>query len=107
MSGLIFLILSWMLGGGTPAAPVVVAPAPGDPAPAELRSERVPADQGTRGVTPCGDADFDRDGELDFIDVIIFLQLFSSTQPAADLDANGVYDYLDVLVFLQVFSAGC
>jgi hypothetical protein len=52
-------------------------------------------------------ADLTEDGVLDFFDVSLFLQLFSSNDPAADWNDDGVFDFFDVLGFLDAFSAGC
>ena len=57
---------------------------------------------------PCSDADLALPfGVLDFFDVQLFLQFFSSQQDAADMNHDEVYDFFDVLAFLQLFSAGC
>ncbi len=47
-------------------------------------------------------------GELDFSDVLAFLDEFAAMQPDADLSAPlGVFDFDDVLAFLVAFGAGC
>ncbi|RMH14020.1 MAG: hypothetical protein D6695_02455 [Planctomycetota bacterium] len=55
---------------------------------------------------PCV-ADFNSDGELNFFDVLGFLQAFSTQDPAADITGDGVFDFFDVLAFLQAFNDGC
>lgn len=52
-------------------------------------------------------ADVNRDGLLDFFDVVTFLGWFSSQDPRADLTNDGLFAFFDVLEFLQRFSAGC
>jgi hypothetical protein len=57
---------------------------------------------------PCSDADLTLPfGTLDFFDVQLFLQYFSSHNAAADMNGDGVYDFFDVQAYLQAFSAGC
>ncbi|RMH10172.1 MAG: hypothetical protein D6695_11905 [Planctomycetota bacterium] len=52
-------------------------------------------------------ADFNNDGQLDFFDVIAFLQAFDKADPRADLTGDGVFDFFDILEFLGLFSQGC
>lgn len=52
-------------------------------------------------------ADLNSDGMLDFFDVQMFLNLFSSQDPAADWNNDGLYDFFDAQGFLADFSAGC
>ncbi|KAA0213994.1 MAG: hypothetical protein DYG94_03010 [Leptolyngbya sp. PLA3] len=51
--------------------------------------------------------DLNNDGILDFFDVQLFLNLFSSGDLAADLTGDGNLDFFDVQLFLNLFSAGC
>ena len=47
-------------------------------------------------------------GSLDFSDVVSFLALFSTMDPAADLaPPMGVHDFSDVAAFLASFGSGC
>ncbi len=47
-------------------------------------------------------------GQLDFSDVVAFLNAFSSMDPAADFaEPVGQFDFSDVVAFLSAFSAGC
>lgn len=55
---------------------------------------------------PCP-GDFNGDTELNFFDVLQFLQAFSTQDPAADYAADGIFDFFDVAAFLQAFSDGC
>jgi|GEM_PF-3013153 len=55
----------------------------------------------------CGDADTDRNGELDFFDVSAFLDAFSQQRFSADLNEDGAFDFFDVSDFLDAFGAGC
>lgn len=57
---------------------------------------------------PCGPADLNEDGVLDFFDVQMFLQGFSDQDPISDFATPfGTFDFFDVLVYLQLFSDGC
>lgn len=57
---------------------------------------------------PCGPADLNEDGVLDFFDVQLFLNAFSLGDPIADFASpQGVFDFFDALVYLQIFSDGC
>lgn len=52
-------------------------------------------------------ADSNRDGNLDFFDISIFLSAFSGGEPRADINFDGVHDFFDVSDYLGLFSAGC
>lgn len=52
-------------------------------------------------------ADLNNDGLVNFFDVSIFLQAFSSQHPLADWNADGAFNFYDVSGYLQVFSTGC
>ena len=52
-------------------------------------------------------ADCDGNGEVNTLDFLCFLNLFSAGDPGADCDGNGVINTLDFLCFLNAFSAGC
>ncbi len=51
--------------------------------------------------------DFNRDGELDFFDVLGFLGAFADADPAADLVPDGVFNFFDVATYLDQFSQDC
>lgn len=51
-------------------------------------------------------ADLNGDGELDFFDVSLFLQLLAAEDPIADFNQDGSWDFFDVSAFLQALSAG-
>lgn len=51
-------------------------------------------------------ADLNGDGELDFFDVSLFLQLLAAEDPRADFNGDGSWDFFDVSAFLQALSAG-
>ncbi|MCL4222407.1 MAG: hypothetical protein KJZ65_13670 [Phycisphaerales bacterium] len=55
---------------------------------------------------PCR-ADGNRDGVLNFFDVLLFLSWFSAHDPHADLNFDGQYNFPDVQQYLSLFSAGC
>lgn len=61
---------------------------------------------GTLCLGDC-EADFNRDGSLDFFDVLSFLSAFSGAELRADFTCDGTLDFFDVLEFLGDFSAGC
>jgi hypothetical protein len=44
---------------------------------------------------------------LDFFDILAFLQLFSSEDPAADWNGDHVFNFFDVSAYLSAFSDGC
>ncbi len=52
-------------------------------------------------------ADLNGDGVLDFFDVAMFLEMFSSQDPGADFTNDGIFDFFDVAAFLEAFAAGC
>ncbi|RMH14725.1 MAG: hypothetical protein D6695_00385 [Planctomycetota bacterium] len=52
-------------------------------------------------------ADWNDDGELNFFDVVGFLDAFSAQDPAADLTGDGVFDFFDAVAFLGLFASGC
>ncbi|MEM9490991.1 MAG: GC-type dockerin domain-anchored protein [Myxococcota bacterium] len=63
---------------------------------------------GSPGAVGCSPGDLASPfGVLDFFDVIAYLDLFATQDPAADLDDNGVFDFFDVLDYLGFFDAGC
>ncbi len=55
---------------------------------------------------PCA-PDLNSDGDLDFFDVQIFLNLFASNDLAADFNNDLVIDFFDVQMYLNLFAAGC
>jgi subtilisin-like proprotein convertase family protein len=58
-------------------------------------------------VEPCGPADLNGDGVLDFGDVGAFVDLFAASDLGADLNDDGVLDFGDVGQFVTLFGAGC
>lgn len=56
---------------------------------------------------PCSPADLNADGFLDFIDISVFLNGFTSADPIADLNSDGNHDFLDISQFLTLFGEGC
>lgn len=52
-------------------------------------------------------ADFTGEGDLNFFDVLAFLQAFSDMDEAADFAVDGEFNFFDVLAFLQAFADGC
>ncbi len=60
----------------------------------------------TEGLVSCP-ADYDISGDLNFFDVMAFLQLFSTQRAAGDTNGDGAFDFHDVVFFLDMFHAGC
>jgi hypothetical protein len=52
-------------------------------------------------------ADLNNTTNLDFFDISLFLNAFSSGQPLADINLDGLLDFFDVSAYLALFSAGC
>ncbi len=57
-------------------------------------------------LRPC-QADFNQSGEVDFFDIISFLEAFSDEDPSADFTGDGVVNFFDLQVFLTLFVQGC
>ena len=55
---------------------------------------------------PAGNADFDGNGIVDFVDFILFAQAFGSDQSQFDLDGNGSVDFPDFILFARRFGEG-
>ncbi|MCL4741153.1 MAG: PQQ-binding-like beta-propeller repeat protein [Phycisphaerales bacterium] len=55
---------------------------------------------------PCP-ADFNGDGVVNTLDVLAFLNAFTSGDPSADFNGDTVVNTLDVLAFLNAFTQGC
>lgn len=51
--------------------------------------------------------DLNGDGEVDFLDISVFLGAFAGEEPAADFNGDGEYDFVDISAFLTAFGAGC
>ncbi|MFG0258914.1 MAG: GC-type dockerin domain-anchored protein [Phycisphaerales bacterium JB041] len=54
----------------------------------------------------CG-ADFNGDGDVNTLDVLAFLNAWTSGDQAADFNGDGDVNTLDVLAFLNAWTAGC
>lgn len=52
-------------------------------------------------------ADLNMDGQTNFFDVSLFLQLYMAQDPAADLNTDGNIDFNDVSTFINVFMTDC
>ena len=55
---------------------------------------------------PQNSADLNDDGDLNFLDVSLFLSLFGAQDPLADFNSDGQWNFLDVSAFLAAFGAG-
>lgn len=53
------------------------------------------------------DADFDGDGTVNTLDVLAFLNAWTSADESADFNGDGSINTLDVLAFLNAWAAGC
>lgn len=52
-------------------------------------------------------ADFNRDGDVNTLDVLAFLNAWTSGDSSADFNRDGTVNTLDVLAFLNAWAAGC
>lgn len=52
-------------------------------------------------------ADVTGDGNVNFFDVVAFLDAFAAMDPAADLTDDGRFDFFDIGAFIALFNAGC
>ena len=62
---------------------------------------------GTITLVEYCEADFNRDGNADTLDVLDFLTAWAADDPDADMNGDGNIDVLDVLTFLNVWNSGC
>ncbi|MBO6513537.1 MAG: hypothetical protein JJ974_06200, partial [Phycisphaerales bacterium] len=51
--------------------------------------------------------DMNKDGQLDFFDISIFLTAFEAHDTQADITKNGSWDFFDISAFLSAFATGC
>ena len=56
---------------------------------------------------PCGDADLNGDGSLNFFDVSAFLTAYLAQDSAADFTGDGLFNFFDVSAFLVAYQTGC
>ncbi len=52
-------------------------------------------------------ADLNGDGQLDFIDISLFVAAFNSMSPLADINGDNQWDFIDISLFVSAFTAGC
>lgn len=52
-------------------------------------------------------ADFNGDGAVNTVDVLLFLNKWVAKDPAADVNGDGTVNTVDVIVFLNLWTAGC
>jgi subtilase family protein/dockerin type I repeat protein len=52
-------------------------------------------------------ADLNTDGDLNFLDVSLFIQYFGEASRMADFNGDGDMNFLDVSLYLAEFAAGC
>ncbi len=57
-------------------------------------------------IVPCR-ADFNGDTVVNTLDVLAFLNAYTSGHPSADFNGDTVINTLDVLAFLNAYTAGC
>ncbi|MCC6675583.1 MAG: hypothetical protein IT436_00440 [Phycisphaerales bacterium] len=58
-------------------------------------------------AAPCGPADLNGDGFVDFADYLEFLNLYDVQDPRVDFTGDGLVDFSDYLEFLNLYEAGC
>jgi len=52
-------------------------------------------------------ADLTGEGDLNFLDISMYLTLFGQQSPIADMNDDGSWNFLDVSTYLTLFGAGC
>ena len=52
-------------------------------------------------------ADMDSSGDLNFLDIVIFLDLFMENDLSVDFSGDSIIDYFDILLFVNEFVTGC
>jgi|GEM_PF-1468833 len=67
---------------------------------------------GTNTITDMGayelcSGDFNRDGELNFLDITKFISAFSAIDSDADINGDGSINFLDISAFLASYQNGC
>ncbi|MCC6675582.1 MAG: hypothetical protein IT436_00435 [Phycisphaerales bacterium] len=62
---------------------------------------------GPARAEPCGPADLNGDGFVDFVDYLVFLNLYEAGDPQVDFTGDGLVDFSDYLEFLNLYEAGC
>ena len=67
----------------------------------------VSLDDGEHYVAFLCTADFNDDGSVNTLDVLVFLNAWVARDPAADFNDDGSVNTLDVLAFLNAWSTGC
>jgi hypothetical protein len=55
---------------------------------------------------PCS-GDFNRDGSVNTLDVLAFLNAWTAGEASADFNGDGSVNTLDVIAFLNAWAAGC
>lgn len=58
------------------------------------------------GLVSCP-ADYDASGNLDFLDISRFIELFTTQLVPADTNGDGEFDFLDIRSFIMNYSGGC
>ncbi|MCC5823613.1 MAG: hypothetical protein JJU44_10035 [Planctomycetes bacterium] len=81
---------------GNPANPV------GDP-----NVYSLPARVVIRVGAPDCPVDMNGDGEVNFFDFAVFINLFQAGDPAADFNGDGELNFFDFSAFVAAFNAGC
>ncbi len=61
---------------------------------------------GTLDESSCP-ADLNGDGQLDFVDISLFVKFFTSGDPLADLNGDKELDFVDVSIFVDSFASDC
>ena len=58
------------------------------------------------GIESCP-ADYDASGDLNFLDVSTFIELFNQQITPADTNGDGEFNFFDISEFLRIYSGGC
>lgn len=59
-----------------------------------------------QGLQSCP-ADYDANGQLNFLDVSRFIDLFTNQQIPGDTNGDGMFDFFDISEFIRIYSGGC
>jgi cytochrome c peroxidase len=101
-----FALRPWQFRGGRTMFAQWIINDPGAPAgTARSAVAQIPLFCGSYGC-PCP-ADVNADGEVDFNDLLEFLNFFQSAAFDADVNLDGVVDFNDLLEFLNIYNTAC
>jgi len=52
-------------------------------------------------------ADLNGNGNLNFFDIVTYIQSFTEGNPSADFNGDGSIDFFDVSAYVALYAAGC